>query len=258
MIDSHCHLDLPAFADDWQDVIRRAQQAGVTRLLIPGTTPEGWHRQRLLATQCDCLDVAFGLHPYFFPADHNAALDALQQQLEDPGIRPVAVGEIGIDCALDIPVVQQQAVFEAQLALASAHQLPVILHHRRSHHLLLESIKRCRFNGGGVVHAFSGSKQVADQYIEAGFMLGVGGTITYPRAAKTRATVTAVDMQYLLLETDAPDMPMAGRQGQRNSPEYLADVVDALAALKGYSINEVAQQTSQNYARLFALRTHCR
>ena len=89
-------------------------------------------------------------------------------------------------------------------------------------------------------------------------MLGVGGTITYPRAAKTRATVTAVDMQYLLLETDAPDMPMAGRQGQRNNPEYLADVADALAALKGYSINEVAQQTSQNYARLFALRTHCR
>ena len=182
MIDSHCHLDLPEFEPDWQDVLNSAVKQGVERILIPGTTVSGWQRQQAMAADNAQLDVAFGLHPYFFPDDPDSALEALSEQLQITTIKPVAIGEIGIDGAIDTPIKAQQALFEAQLEVASEQSLPVILHHRRSHHLLLESIKRSRFTQGGVLHAFSGSERVAWQYIDAGFKLGIGGTLEAPSA----------------------------------------------------------------------------
>ena len=258
MIDSHCHLDLPEFEPDWQDVLNSAVSKGVERILIPGTTVSGWQRQQNMAADNAQLDVAFGLHPYFFPDEPDNALAALRQQLQTTTIKPVAIGEIGIDCAIDTPVKAQQALFEAQLEMASEQSLPVILHHRRSHHLLLESIKRSRFTQGGVIHAFSGSEQVARQYIDAGFKLGIGGTITYSRAQKTRQTVANIPLQHLLLETDAPDMPMSGRQGARNEPQFIGEVVAALADLHGITPEAVIEQTTANYFALFGSRTQCK
>ena len=258
MIDSHCHLDLPEFEPDWQDVLNSAVKQGVERILIPGTAVSGWQRQQDMAADNAQLDVAFGLHPYFFPDEPDNALAALRQQLQTTTIKPVAIGEIGIDCAIDTPVKAQQALFEAQLEMASEQSLPVILHHRRSHHLLLESIKRSRFTQGGVIHAFSGSEQVARQYIDAGFKLGIGGTITYSRAQKTRQTVANIPLQHLLLETDAPDMPMSGRQGARNEPQFIGEVVAALADLHGITPEAVIEQTTANYFALFGSRTQCK
>ena len=258
MIDSHCHLDLPEFEPDWQDVLNSAVSKGVERILIPGTTVSGWQRQQNMAADNAQLDVAFGLHPYFFPDEPENALAALREQLQTTTIKPVAIGEIGIDCAIDTPVKAQQALFEAQLVVASEQSLPVILHHRRSHHLLLESIKRSRFTQGGVIHAFSGSEQVARQYIDVGFKLGIGGTITYSRAQKTRQTVANIPLQHLLLETDAPDMPMSGRQGARNEPQFIGEVVAALADLHGITPEAVIEQTTANYFALFGSRTQCK
>ena len=258
MIDSHCHLDLPEFEPDWQDVLNSAVSKGVERILIPGTTVSGWQRQQNMAADNAQLDVAFGLHPYFFPDEPENALAALREQLQTTTIKPVAIGEIGIDCAIDTPVKAQQALFEAQLEMASEQSLPVILHHRRSHHLLLESIKRSRFTQGGVIHAFSGSEQVARQYIDVGFKLGIGGTITYSRAQKTRQTVANIPLQHLLLETDAPDMPMSGRQGARNEPQFIGEVVAALADLHGITPEAVIEQTTANYFALFGSRTQCK
>ena len=258
MIDSHCHLDLPEFEPDWQDVLNSAVKQGVERILIPGTAVSGWQRQQDMAADNAQLDVAFGLHPYFFPDEPDNALAALRQQLQTTTIKPVAIGEIGIDCAIDTPVKAQQALFEAQLEMASEQSLPVILHHHRSHHLLLESIKRSRFTQGGVIHAFSGSEQVARQYIDVGFKLGIGGTITYSRAQKTRQTVANIPLQHLLLETDAPDMPMSGRQGARNEPQFIGEVVAALADLHGITPEAVIEQTTANYFALFGSRTQCK
>ena len=258
MIDSHCHLDLPEFEPDWQDVLNSAVSKGVERILIPGTTVSGWQRQQNMAADNAQLDVAFGLHPYFFPDEPENALAALREQLQTTTIKPVAIGEIGIDCAIDTPVKAQQALFEAQLEMASEQSLPVILHHHRSHHLLLESIKRSRFTQGGVIHAFSGSEQVARQYIDVGFKLGIGGTITYSRAQKTRQTVANIPLQHLLLETDAPDMPMSGRQGARNEPQFIGEVVAALADLHGITPEAVIEQTTANYFALFGSRTQCK
>ena len=239
-------------------MLNSAVKQGVERILIPGTTVSGWQRQQAMAADNAQLDVAFGLHPYFFPDDPDSALEALSEQLQITTIKPVAIGEIGIDGAIDTPIKAQQALFEAQLEVASEQSLPVILHHRRSHHLLLESIKRSRFTQGGVLHAFSGSERVAWQYIDAGFKLGIGGTITYSRAQKTRQAVANIPLQHLLLETDAPDMPVSGRQGARNEPQFIGEVVAALADLQGIAPEVVTDQTTANYFALFGSRTQCK
>ncbi len=128
------------------------------------------------------------------------------------------------------------------------------MHHRKSHHLLFEALKLTPPLCGGVVHAFSGSIDDAKRYIDKGFCLGIGGTITYERAQKTRTTVTHLiehNLEALLLETDAPDMPMQGRQGQPNLPRFLPDVVSTLQALSGIEGDSLIEATSHNYQRLF-------
>lgn len=259
MIDSHCHLDLPAFEQDWMAVLARAEQSGLKRILIPGTTVQGWQRQLELAEQSELpIDLAFGLHPYFYPDKPQIALQALSAILGKRHPSVVAVGEIGIDGAIDTKISDQQALFEAQLDLAMEYQLPVILHHRRSHHLIFESLKRVGYANGGIVHAFSGSAQVAEAYIAQGFKLGIGGTITYPRARKTRETVSNTDLSALVLETDSPDMPVAGKQGERNQPENLLIIAQQLADLKKCSFEAVVKQTSENYLSIMAVSTHCK
>lgn len=233
-------------------VVERAQAKGVDRFLIPGTTPPRWQRQLAMGEQTAArLDLAVGLHPYFLPENPGSALEQLAGTLSEKRHKVVAVGEIGIDAAIDASLELQQAVFEEQLDLAATYQLPVILHHRRSHHLLIASLKRSGFARGGIVHAFSGSRQVADEYIALGFKLGIGGTITYPRANKTRETVTETDISHLVLETDSPDMPVSGKQGVRNEPANLPSVARELASLKGYTVAEIDQLTSANYCSLF-------
>ena len=251
LIDSHCHLDLPEFDQDIDDVINRATNEGVVRFLVPGTSIKGWSRQCALAAQYPQVDIALGIHPWFIDKQQRPEETVLEQMLADAPEALVAVGEMGLDAAIDMAMEQQISWFERQLHIARDAHLPVIVHHRRSHHLILQSIKRTKFLHGGVIHAFSGSRELAEQYIQAGFMLGIGGTITYERAQKTRDTVTALPLASLLLETDAPSMPMCGRQGQRNEPGFLPTVASALAELQSCSLQDVCEQTSQNYLRCF-------
>lgn len=251
MIDSHCHLDLAAFDDDIDSVIHCARQAGVQRFLIPGTTPQGWQRQLQLKARFSEIDIAFGLHPYFDATLTSAGIRELESMLAQHRQQVCAVGEIGLDKTRPIAMATQQDRLMAQLDLASAVGLPVVLHHRQTHHLLTKALKEARFTQGGVVHAFSGSQQVAEQYLDKGMLLGIGGTITYPRGQKTRDTLRQISLDHLLLETDAPDMPLCGYQGQRNTPAQLPLVANCLAELKQISVAEVVARTSANYRRLF-------
>lgn len=257
MIDSHCHLDLPKLFTRADSVLDNASKNGIKRILIPGTTPQGWCRQQALVKQNAsevALDIAFGIHPYFLQTcDLEHALSELRTLLsKSPQV--IAIGEIGLDTAIDCPLDTQQRAFASQLALAEQFELPVIMHHRKSHHLLLGALKQHQFNRGGVIHAFSGSVEVAMQYLERGFYLGVGGTITYPRGSKTRKTLKAIFPEFsdrLLLETDAPDMPMCGRQGMVNEPAYLGEVVSCLSNLLEIDSSEVVNLTTKNYQSLF-------
>ena len=264
MIDSHCHLDLPAFNDDLSSVLADAANVGIFRVLIPGTTVEGWHRQRSIKladhanTTTPRIDLAFGLHPYFLHQSEfeqatnlSAALKQLEWYLSDEACAPVAIGEIGLDAVVDVNFDLQVEIFRRQLALAIDAKLPVILHHRKTHHALLHHLKQYKFQYGGVIHAFYGSLEVAKQYIDMGFLLGVGGTITYPRAQKTRNALQQVSLQHLLLESDAPDMPVNGKQGMRNEPRFLTDTLNALAELHHCEPEQVIEITNNNYSQLF-------
>ena len=251
MIDSHCHLDFAAFDHDREQVIQRAASLGVNQILVPGTQAKRWQKQRAICQQFDNLKFALGLHPYFLTEFNREDLDTLEVSLKHCREHVTAVGEIGLDFAIDIDRALQEDVFIQQLSIAKQARLPVILHHRKSHNDLIRILKSTQFHFGGVIHAFSGSYQQGKAYVDMGFKLGVGGTITYPRAVKTIDAIKRLPLESLLLETDAPDMPMSGRQGERNSPEYLPDVLEALSRIRKENKRQLEAVTDLNFAALF-------
>lgn len=254
MIDSHCHFDFEAFDSDRSEVWRRCQAAGVERLVIPGVSPPRWPALFDLVAEQPAWYAAVGLHPWW-AAETELEPAQLQRRIaEQVEQHPcVAIGECGLDGAIVTPLEEQEPLFRAQLALADEWQLPLIVHACRCHSEMLRLLKEYRPARGGVIHAFSGSPEIAREYWKLGFYLGAGGIITYERAAKTRRAFAALPMEAILLESDAPDMPIEGRQGQRNSPEYLPHIAQALAELRETSMEKVAEQARLNTEQLFAL-----
>ncbi|MEQ3651956.1 MAG: TatD family hydrolase [Glaciecola sp.] len=260
MIDSHCHIDLPAFDHDRIAVLKAAANSGVERFLVPGLSNEQFTtllglQQLLRDSHGIPIDIALGLHPYFYTSTLAngiaPALDLFEAHAKQHRQDVVALGETGMDASIKCDLDTQETLLRAQLSVANQLQLPVILHHRQSHNHLIRILKTMRFSYGGLIHAFSGSAEVAKTYLDLGFLLGVGGTITYPRANKTRATIKNIPLEYLMLETDSPDMPLNHFQGQRNTPGQLPLVAEALAELKDASVDTVKEQTTLNYRHLF-------
>ena len=261
MIDSHCHIDLAAFDHDREKVINSCLSLGVERILVPGLGLQQVDTILALKNTFPCLDIAAGFHPYFLQkyvpnldiAGWHKSCQAMHDWLTEHAHDIVAIGEFGLDGSLSVDMRFQQRVFLDQVELAKVFKKPLVLHHRQSHNELIRLLKQSQFTKGGVIHAFSGSEQIAKTYVDMGFALGVGGTITYPRGKKTREALKHINTRALLLETDAPDMPLCGYQGQRNTPERLPLVAAALAELKDCSIEEIARVSSDNYKALFSL-----
>jgi len=251
LFDSHCHLDVEAFDADRPAVLARARRAGVEHILVPGIAAAGWDRLRALCHEERGLYPALGLHPIFLDQHGDEDLSRLERALADTP--PRAVGEIGLDFQireLDWP--RQQRLFEAQLVMAREAGLPVVLHIRKAHDPVLAALRRIRVPGG-FAHAFNGSLQQAQQFIELGFKLGFGGTLTWAGAHRIHKLAAALPLPALVLETDAPDMAVASHRGERNSPEYLPEVLAALAALRPEPIDELARATTANAAAVLGL-----
>lgn len=269
--DSHCHLDAPEFDADRDAVVARARAAGVGQLVLPAVAPAHFEAVRALAHRHDAA-YALGLHPLWLPPVLAPALqalaDALQHWADDP--RLVAVGEIGLDhfvtpaASPDETAAQavardrlhQQQAYEAQLKLARRHGLAVILHVRRSADALLQGLGRVPV-AGGIAHAFNGSAQQALRFVERGFRLGFGGTLSFERALQIRRLAATLPEHALVLETDAPDIPpqwlyrdaAARAQGQpqaRNEPAELPRIGAVLAGLRGWTLADTAARTSAN------------
>jgi TatD DNase family protein len=250
LFDTHCHFDFPVFDPDRDDLLADAAKVGVKKILIPGVSRETWPRLYQLARKHRTLVPAYGLHPYFLSEHKQQDID----QLADWARRPecVAVGECGLDWAMAQPdKARQIALFEGQLELAKSLQKPIILHVRKAHPEVLQRLKQSRPEAGGVVHAFSGSLGLAEDYIRRGFKLGIGGVITYPRAHRTRETVSRLPLTSMLLETDAPDMPLSGEQGRRNTPQRVAWVFRQLCQLRTEPPAQIAAKIWDNSCRLF-------
>ncbi|WP_028109853.1 TatD family hydrolase [Ferrimonas futtsuensis] len=252
LIDSHCHLDFPEFDQDREQVLHRARMSGIQGAIVPAIGPENWRRVMQLCQAHHQLWFALGIHPCFATKESFAQLEKLEALLGGLPSKLVAVGECGLD-GVNSPLLmpEQIQLCLEQMQLANRFNLPVLFHIRKAHHHLLALLDREPLKAGGVVHGFSGSTQVASEYLRRGLYLGVGGVITYPRASKTRTAVSSAPLERLLLETDSPDMPLNGHQGQRNEPQQAALVLQELSQLLDLPYSSIAQVLSQNHIRLF-------
>ncbi|WP_436904388.1 TatD family hydrolase [Klebsiella pneumoniae] len=253
-IDTHCHFDFPPFAADEVASLARAAQAGVGRIIVPAISAERFSRVLALAAQHEALYAALGMHPIVIEEHTDEGLAQLEDLMAQRPPKLVAVGEIGLDLYRDDPQFdRQQALLEAQLRLAKRYDLPVILHSRRTHDKLAMLLKKHALPRTGVIHGFAGSLQQAERFVHLGYKIGVGGTITYPRASKTREVMARLPLSALLLETDAPDMPLNGFQGQPNRPEQAARVFEALCELRPESPAAIEEGIMHNTLALFSL-----
>lgn len=262
-IDTHCHLSASEFAPDAAAVVARARAAGVGQMVLPAVDTADFAPVQALA-HAHGLAYALGLHPLALErlsdrAAETAALDALDAALDacrdDP--RRVAVGEIGLDHFVPgLDRARQERMYAAQLGLAARHGLPVLLHVRRSADGLLKHLRR-RPGLGGIAHAFNGSLQQAQAFVDLGFALGFGGALVFERALQLRTLATQLPDSALVLETDAPDIPppwlyrraeqrAAGLAHGRNEPAELPRIAQTLADLRGWDAAHTAAQTTRN------------
>ncbi|WP_087021934.1 TatD family hydrolase [Thaumasiovibrio subtropicus] len=254
LIDTHCHLDFDVFQADHNALFASAHAAGVTRFIVPSVGAWNWQQVETLSDNHPGVYYALGMHPYFLARHQQGDVEHLATRLSNASADCVAVGECGLDFFQKTTDTQLQLnILEAHLMLAKAHQLPVILHCRRAHGEMLKVLKKYRPNKGGVVHGFSGSYQQAMDFFKLGFVIGVGGTITYERAKKTRDAISRLPLEALVLETDSPDMPLAGFQGEPNKPDRLPLVLRALDEVRKESIKDLASATVRNSEALFGL-----
>ncbi len=252
LIDTHSHLDLHCFAEDRQQVLCRSRNNGVVAQILPGVCRDWWSDMLTLCSRTPDLFAAPGLHPMYLQKHSPTHLNELQSLASSGTI--VALGEIGLDYYIrDIDHSQQQYYFEEQLDIAKESDLPILLHVRKAHDQVQATLRRKKFKSGGIVHAFSGSLQQAEKYLQLGFKISFGGTITYDRSTKIRAVAQRLPLDAIVLETDAPDIPPAAHHGQRNSPEYLPLILDSLAQIRSESKAVLARRTTANAIEILRL-----
>ncbi|MHB1291941.1 MAG: TatD family hydrolase [Sulfuricella sp.] len=244
LIDTHCHLDAAEFDADRDEVAARARAAGVGVIVVPGVERAGF--AALLAT-CErypgCVP-ALGIHPMYVDSARPEDLTVLREMIALH--RPVAIGEIGLDFFVpDYDRERQEFYFSEQLKIAREFDLPVLLHIRRAQDTVLKFLRLAKVKGG-IAHAFSGSRQQAEEFIKLGFKLGFGGAMTYDRATKLRELAATLPLDSIVLETDAPDIPPAFIGKARNSPEYLLRIAETLAELRGIGLDHLVQATTAN------------
>lgn len=252
MIDTHSHIDLPLFAAHFQQLLEEARKAGVTAQVLPGVIQQGWQRILSLVSEESDLYPAIGLHPLYLSHHREEHLVELRHHALAGQL--TAIGEIGLDYYhTQTNHSAQQELFEKQLLIAREAALPVLLHVRKAHDQVQKTIRRLNFSRGGIVHAFSGSLQQAQHYLKLGFCISVCGTVTYDRARKIRRVAQALPLGSLVVETDAPDIPPASHHGETNLPQYLPEIVEALASLRKESVAEVIEETTHTSKMILGL-----
>lgn len=250
-IDTHCHLDADEFDVDRAAVVARARAAGVTTMVIPVGHIDDGAKAAAIAREHDCT-YALGIHPLWIHRAREDDIDRLRERIPDALADPrfVAIGEIGIDLGgAGGDLERQQWFYREQLKVARDHDLPVIVHVRQSADLLLKHLRAIGV-GGGIVHAFNGSKQQAQQLVERGFKLGFGGALTYSGSQRIRRHARETADNAWVLETDAPYIPpqwlREGGSAGRNEPAQLARIAGELADLRGVALDELAAANRAN------------
>ncbi len=252
-VDTHCHLDHPSLFVRLHDVLAAAGQAKVTRMIVPGVGPDGWKTIAALAKSRKGVFAAFGLHPMLAGLYEAGLLERLAVYAGDA----VAIGEIGLDYAIpDVSREQQTTAFRDQLRVAVECGRPVVIHCRKAFRDLLEIMREENVQRvGGVMHAFSGSHEIALECFRLGLSISISGTVTYRNAVKPVELVRKLSIDHLLLETDSPDMTPEPHRGRNNEPAFLLEIARKVAEIKGIDVEEVGAVTTRNAERLFGLQS---
>ena len=244
-VDTHAHIQWRSFDDDRKDVLERAKEKRVTRIVNIGFDIAGSLKGVKLAENHNELYATVGIHPHSANTLNKKIVDKLRELAANPKV--VAIGEIGLDYYRNLsPREVQKRAFETQLALAQELELPVVIHDREAHEDILQAL--LRFNGkiSGVMHCFSGNKEMAQQCIDLGFKISFNGTVTYPKNRELREIAEWIDLKSILLETDCPFLSPQEVRGKRNEPSFLPMIAREIANLKRVNVDNLAETTTRN------------
>lgn len=247
LIDTHCHLDCAPLASRLEQVLTAARVAGVGGFVVPGVDPGDWGRIAALSRDHDGVFPAFGVHPMHA----DLADDDCLARLSELAGSAIAIGEIGLDPAYPIPLEIQERSFRAQLRLAIARGLPVLVHCRRAFERTLTVLREEKaVRVGGIMHAFSGSPEMAREFIRLGFAISISGTVTWENAVRPVRLAREIPLESLVLETDAPDMTPRPFRGRPNEPAWMVETLGAVAEIRGMTSAGVADAALSNTRRV--------
>ncbi len=253
LIDTHAHLEMREFNDDRDDVINRAREAGVEYIITIGTTVESCRDAVLLADKHDFIYAAIGIHPHEVKDILHPAYEIIRRFATHKKV--VAYGEIGLDYHYEhSPRTDQKRKFRDMLHEARELKLPIIVHDREAHEDMLQILSEEWPSGlGGVMHCFSGDVEMAKTLTEKGFLISIAGPVTFPKAEALREVVRQVPIEHLLVETDAPYLSPVPMRGKRNEPAFVRHTAEAIAKIKGLTLDDVGRITSFNAMQLFGI-----
>jgi TatD DNase family protein len=252
LVDAHCHLESEEFGDALPAVVADARRVGVAGFITCAVTPEGWVKSRAVASQFSEVHFAMGVHPWYVEERHLTLVDGLGEAGERGAC---AIGEIGLDRKIgEPPFALQQAAFERQLSIAKSVHLPIVIHCRGAFDDLIRLLRAVGPpQAGGIVHAFSGSVELAEVLIELGLSFSLGGALTYRNSRKRQRVLDRIYPDHFLLETDSPDLAPVEAQGRPNTPANILYNLRAAAEILGVPAEDVADATTRNAVRIFGL-----
>lgn len=252
IIDTHCHLYYEEFAQDWDEMLRRAEEAGVSGMVVVGADAESSRQAVEISGRYPNIYGTVGIHPHDAEGVDEATFIALQE-LAATSPKCVAIGEIGLDFYRNrSPRTEQERVFSRFLTIAKELDKPVVIHDRDAHEETLAMIREAGISRG-VMHCFSGDVDFARRCLEQGLYLSIPGTVTYPSNEQLRDVIRAVPMERLLLETDCPYLSPVPHRGKRNEPAYTRITAEKVAEIKGLTLDDVARITTMNAGKLFGI-----
>lgn len=251
MIDTHCHLYSKEFVDDLEDVIRAADTSGVLRFYMPAIDSSTTDAMLKVEEKYPQVCSMMGLHPCSVNGNYEQELHHVEEWLSKRKF--AAIGEIGLDFYWDKTFIDQQYIaFRKQIAFALDQQLQIVIHSRNATGETISVIKEYQGAGlKGIFHCFGGSVEEAQEIINAGFLLGIGGVVTYKNAGLAEV-LKEIDIKHLVLETDAPYLAPAPFRGKRNESSYLQHIAKKIAEIKNITLEDVARITTENALTVFS------
>ena len=252
LVDTHAHLQWASFNKDREAVISRARKVGVENIVNIGFDADGSREAIELAEKHEGVYATVGIHPHNASQLNQNLLDKLRKLSENPKV--VAIGEIGLDYYRNLsPREAQKKAFKAQLTLAEELGLPVVIHDREAHTDTLQILSKFKGKTKGVMHCFSGSREMAEQCVKLGFYISFAGPVTFPNSRKLHEVAEWTDLNKILLETDSPWLAPQNKRGRRNEPAFLPFIAKKIAELKGISADDLAAATTKNAKDIFQL-----